>query len=40
MFRRLNDLTMTTMVYELCELRNFPQGSIVQEQMKQAPTNY
>jgi hypothetical protein len=40
MFSKLNDLTLTTMVYELCELRTFRKGETIVEQMKQAPTNY
>lgn len=40
MFGKLNDLTLTTMVYELCELRTFRKGEMIVEQMKQAPTNY
>jgi hypothetical protein len=39
MFSKLNDLTLTTLVYELFELRTFKKGQIVMQQSKQAPTN-
>jgi hypothetical protein len=34
MFSKLNDLTLTTMVYELCELRVFKEGDVIIDQMK------
>jgi hypothetical protein len=39
MFSKLNDLTLTTMVYELFEVRVFKKGQIILEQSKGAPTN-
>ena len=39
MFSKLNDLTLTMLVYELFELRTFKKGQIVMDQSKQAPTN-
>jgi hypothetical protein len=40
MFSKLNDLTLTTLVYELCEVRHFVKGEVICVQSKQAPTNY
>lgn len=39
MFSKLNDLTLTTMVYELFESRTFKKGEVIMEQSKSAPTN-
>ena len=39
MFSGLNDLTLTTLVYELFEIRTFKKGERIMEQSKQAPTN-
>jgi hypothetical protein len=39
MFSKLNDLTLTTLVYELFEVRVFKKGQIIMEQSKSAPTN-
>ena len=39
MFSKLNDLTLTTLVYELFEIRVFKKGQIIMEQSKSAPTN-
>ena len=34
MFSKLNDLTLTTMVYELCEVRTYKKGDKIMDQMK------
>jgi hypothetical protein len=39
MFSKLNDLTLTTLVYELFETRCFRKGEVIMEQSKSAPTN-
>ena len=39
MFSGLNDLTLTTLVYELFQVRTFKKGEVIVEQSKQAPTN-
>lgn len=39
MFSKLNDLTLTSMVYELFEVRTFRKGEVIISQSKQAPTN-
>jgi hypothetical protein len=39
MFSKLNDLTLTTLVYELFQIRTFKKGEIIMHQSKQAPTN-
>jgi hypothetical protein len=39
MFSKLNDLTLTTLVYELFQVRIFKKGDVIMEQTKQAPTN-
>jgi hypothetical protein len=40
MFSKLNDLTLTTLVYELFEVRIFKKGQVIMEQTKSAPTNH
>lgn len=39
MFSKLNDLTLTTLVYELFQVRTFKKGDVIMQQSKQAPTN-
>lgn len=39
LFRSVNDLTLTMLVYELFELKTFKKGQLVMEQSKKAPTN-
>jgi hypothetical protein len=40
MFSKLNDLTLTTLVYELFEVKYYNKGEVICLQSKQAPTNY